>query len=154
MKTQKQPDLNKFKAYSHWIAGQHGVALILLFLWRAFAEVPKVSKAKTCEIHVKSNRPPFSIIFLDVALLNWNKNGFDKVGLRYLAPSYQNASAGTAWKGSFFEVPPVKNFNALCTFTYQSDQYDLIVIHHSLSSCNWIQRRINHVGVTSLRVDW
>lgn len=39
-------------------------------------------------------------------LLNWNKYGFDKVWLRYLAPSYQNASAGTAWKGSFFEVPP------------------------------------------------
>lgn len=137
----------KFKAYSHWVAGQHGVALILLFLWRAFAGVPKVSKAKTCEIHVKSDSRPFSIIFLDVALLNWNKNGFDKVWLRYLAPSYQNASAGTAWKGSFFEVPPVKNFNALCTFTYQSDQYDYdLIVIRSLRSCNWIQRPINHVG--------
>ena len=108
-------------------------------------EFQKYQKQRHEKIHVKSNSPPFSIIFLDVALLNWNKNGFDKVWLRYLAPSYQNASAGTAWKGSFFEVPPVKNFNALCTFTYQSDQYDL---------CNWIQRPINHVGVTSLRVDW
>lgn len=126
MKTQKQPDLNKFKAYSHWVAGQHGVALILLFLWRAFAGVPKVSKAKTCEIHVKSNSPCSTET--NMALTRCDSATWLQA-IKTPAPVLH----GRAPFSRFLLV--WKNFNALCTFTYQSDQYDLIVIH-SLCSCN------------------